>query len=518
MDLNVIAALPVDVLLDIFRTSIRDIDAPSTWPVLLSHVCRPWRDIIENTPTLWTVIRIDEQLDTNTIRFHNTLRCVEHFLHLSLELPLRISAKIISFDFHSDAVDYKDPYLGNLCNFRDCIKFLSNMLGQHASRIKALDIVCDEPDTLMNLQVGFHHMAMPQLERLSLYDTYDDQVFDEEGMEEIPAFPVLSRPQSFTGDAAAALYSALTTVRLSGIAIDWTQFCATSLTSLEISNLAYDVRPSGTALRRILSANSRLCQLSLDGSLGQDTDANDWTQEPLVLSNVWKLDLGFCTAMELIPFLRVVQAPNLTSLSLRDIMRGSISISLNSDLLFDCDIPELLELITERLPLDRLLKLTLRHIMFSPPVATGDPSHNGSRYMPNSAQYPIHTAGFNFFSRMTSLLSLEMINPDLVSLLTLNYIPIPSMCPQNTRGAPTPMPTPSLAFLHLADTPFSILYTFLRCRLWTYRSLHRLDTIMLSMPAGWYEKFGLDLSPLAREVQAFDIILCPELGEMLAEL
>ncbi|OAX31914.1 hypothetical protein K503DRAFT_702951, partial [Rhizopogon vinicolor AM-OR11-026] len=54
---SAISHLPVEVLLQIFHHCLPETDhlqdSPKLTPIVLTRICRQWRDIAVNTPSLW---------------------------------------------------------------------------------------------------------------------------------------------------------------------------------------------------------------------------------------------------------------------------------------------------------------------------------------------------------------------------------------------------------------------------------------------------------------------------------
>ncbi|KAJ3509869.1 hypothetical protein NLJ89_g4989 [Agrocybe chaxingu] len=81
---GIIRRVPSDILLEIFFEIVRNGWRHDIWSVL--EVCRRWRDIALDTPTLWSTFRYDEHA-----RFNTTLSRLSRSLKYARSLPLQLS-------------------------------------------------------------------------------------------------------------------------------------------------------------------------------------------------------------------------------------------------------------------------------------------------------------------------------------------------------------------------------------------------------------------------------------------
>jgi len=125
------AVIPYDILSAVFQEYMKDLldnhtDRPlrpsvHEGPLLLSHVCRHWRQVALSTPVLWSALTIDHNV---------TYPIISHYLTLAQEMPLRLY--ITQWSFYE-----KDPD-----------REILNLLLSRAGRWQSVRILFDEDTAL----------------------------------------------------------------------------------------------------------------------------------------------------------------------------------------------------------------------------------------------------------------------------------------------------------------------------------------------------------------------------------
>jgi len=240
-------------------TGSSDFDSPwPPFPIVVSHVCRHWRNIAFSTPSLWTTITVPPE-ERPPYEFAMTL------LERSRGLPIDI---YIDCEPHEHDCDVEPPSDADL-------KFLLSLLIPHIHRWRTMELSVSE----------YHHMYVflsavsdpstptaPQLETLELYH--------HEEMEEFDSFGYHSMSKHFTLFGGSA--PSLTRLVLWGVHVDWNQpwiASASNVTDLELAFHPEDVRPSWAQFASILRGASALEKLSLRLS-GPSGDPPEWFIEP----------------------------------------------------------------------------------------------------------------------------------------------------------------------------------------------------------------------------------------------
>ncbi|KIY71557.1 hypothetical protein CYLTODRAFT_390266 [Cylindrobasidium torrendii FP15055 ss-10] len=276
--------------------------------VLASHVCKHWRDVAVNEPSLWTRIRF-----TKDYPFDAPTAYLERSKGLPIDIEIHAAADDEETDLYededgnfiavpagttppqlsppptppssqgSDAVDHTKKFLSD-----EEITAAFNLITPHIARWKILEISTSKYASMFHALTHLEQCPpAPILECLQLYQ-YDD---DSEGLEDAIFLPTeFRKPLLLFQGQVPNLRSAA----FWGVHIDWDASLSflSGLKDLELAYHASDVRPSYATLNAILQASPELDTLTLRGS-GPVNDRDTWDSfEPLVLPAVTQLVLS----------------------------------------------------------------------------------------------------------------------------------------------------------------------------------------------------------------------------------
>lgn len=88
--LTPIDRLPVELLIDIFVACARDVDGYPLVPLLLSHVCRTWRDIVLGLPRVWQFLSLNDTRSCASTDYQSLL-WLKHSKLLPLDVRIEVS-------------------------------------------------------------------------------------------------------------------------------------------------------------------------------------------------------------------------------------------------------------------------------------------------------------------------------------------------------------------------------------------------------------------------------------------
>ena len=304
-----IRSLPNEILAHIFELGVTDELEPEPEPeeevaeedegqatkvefrLLVSQVCRMFREVAICTPSLWTQIHI-LYLVPGRINFAQI--CVERSGGARLDI----------------LVDCDDLYTENT---PELILRLMSILGPHTARFKRFTA------RLRGFQ--YLHLVMrelnrpaPELETLELSDINYDKAFNEvETFEPLD----LCGPLTLFGGVTPKL----SRIYLDGAHVAWAKCDFTGLVELRLEHHTQDVRPSYDEFKAIIDASPDLHSLDLCGSapvLSEDaTEASLYP--PLRLDRLETLHISSIPSEYITILISLLHAPNLQSLSLTDL-------------------------------------------------------------------------------------------------------------------------------------------------------------------------------------------------------
>ncbi|KAI0044403.1 hypothetical protein FA95DRAFT_1562273 [Auriscalpium vulgare] len=298
--------------------------------VLVSHVCRRWRDIALQTPTLWTSIDFSEGPPFEKSRAYIE-RSKECLLDIELDCTLPDETTIDDDDIAEEAFPEDEdadeelaaaaarpPRSGKPLDDKtvaraegrvllEDLPAVRDLIMPHLARWRIFELMVNDY-TIMHstLSTLARAGAAPHLEALQLYH-YEDS-------EQYAAFapPHLKAGLLPFGGRAPAL----THVALWGVHLDWER-CAflEGLHDIELAYHAVDVRPSYAAFTRILAHSPRLETLTLCLS-GPGGQPDEWPADVVELPSVVTLVLAFHELRYISELMKRLSFPGLKSLAL----------------------------------------------------------------------------------------------------------------------------------------------------------------------------------------------------------
>ncbi|KAG6333027.1 hypothetical protein ID866_6062 [Astraeus odoratus] len=317
-----IDCLPVEVLCYIFSLGTHE-GGNGNFPVVVSHVCRLWREIALSNPLLWTQIRISStSIISLAMEEGEVVPRALAFARRSAHCLLDIKLDLTQSFFVDRAVS--DVYLH--LHFHLLMSSAVDLLVDVHDRIRTLDVVTDYKELLFLISyrvvpLGMQHLESWKMSRkphklkklpLDSHHIYDIVEFDASGRRG------LSSPDS---DSMNKLLPSLRNLQMSEITCTWNTWHVGNLTSLAINRLELNQRPSISSLREVLSHNQNsLERLELYGSLPVQPLLSG---VPIPLLRLRYLRLGYWQQEEALVLLPHLDIPGLKSLALCD-LRGTV--------------------------------------------------------------------------------------------------------------------------------------------------------------------------------------------------
>ncbi|KAK0448464.1 uncharacterized protein EV420DRAFT_1711792 [Desarmillaria tabescens] len=453
--------LPLELLQSIFElASLSPVDPATPWRLLL--VCKFWRVIVTSFPLLWTNIAIgngspnpDGFVDMGARSIFPVLMS---YLRFSSLLPVNISVSIRGMPRHHSPLT------------RAHAGVLSHILRRLSHRIRTMTFTFDSWEFYGLLTEGLTHVQMPVLIQWTAEYVNGPLVIFNEGFcaknldcrfESTVLTAGTGRPHELVS-RGIALYPNLWYLHLTSTPMSWDMFCPPNLIELHIHDLPPRYRPDAIQLAQILELSRDTLQiLELSGSIFQDS----------ALENVHTLKLGFSLAEELGGLFPELKVPALRSLEVNNLDRKSTW--------FDLAVTPAFQALAMFLPLHQLKHLRLDCITF----------HLPSNHLPNpgSGQDPVSLA---FFKQLTSLTSLSLYSPDVVTFGCMNY---------------SPDILPALQTLKIS-TPGVNYYEYIlsfwqeRARMPAFRMLEHLELTLPMCAEGRAEEFVLRKEVFAKRV------------------
>ena len=484
-----INTLPSEILLEIFRFAMAFAD-------VLSEISYSWRCIALSTPTLWTNIKVEATLGPNfTFKYHHTCNHVKRYLKNSRQLPLAVEVILRTSWGSLNMEDTEHPFHHCASEFKNITRALSRILAGQICRFQTFRLIVDDFVSVVDIQAHFPQVSMPLLESWTVHQNFVEQAFDVELQEPGDAAKLFIplRPQSAMAQHFHDMYPNLKVTAFHAIPMMWAYFCPRHLQTLNISFLPIHARPTMVELRQILMATEH----SLEVLIIQGAAPSDYS-EPFELRRVRSLTLGFVEAVELVPLLKTMRVPNLSTLSITDFRRHCTSAADRAFVSCDRTMIHLFTGIVFHLPLEKIEVLLLRCIVFLPPHIDS-PLRSLSR---NKLNLPIPVLPMHFFHGMTSLKDLTLIDPDPITLHCLNFLPRKFNVDSSlsNRFSVSPLRT-----LRLNNFNLPSVQLFFQQRIQSHTSFRPVDEIVFSMPANWIHKLRFDFTLIAGNIRTIHV-------------
>jgi hypothetical protein len=299
--------------------------------VLVSHVCRHWREIALESSVLWTKLDFLEgppfakskvwiqRSRSSPLKIY--IDCTEPEDH---DYPGHDDSDSDSESVHartpgSHGSKYEeehgecphDPSFYSLDDFNSIL----DIIIPHVAQWRLLDVSVSYYEYMYTLLPRLASCpSAPLLKTLVLHHYEDVGEGDDEGRVFEP--PEFSTPFLLFNGIAPNLVD----VTLWGVHLDWDRSLSflTGLQDLELAYHARNVRPSFSTFSRILSASPelRVFTLCLSGPAEHNNMENDWGTNPIEIPSLKDLVLSFHDPKYITALVQLLCTPNVTSLVL----------------------------------------------------------------------------------------------------------------------------------------------------------------------------------------------------------
>ncbi|KZT19459.1 hypothetical protein NEOLEDRAFT_1077757 [Neolentinus lepideus HHB14362 ss-1] len=288
-----------------------DTDSAIPFQVLVSHVCKQWREVALLTPTLWTFIDFMEGPP-----YEKSRALVER----SKGAPLEISIDCHGHAHGDEEVPEEDDELLSEDDYKpmtlDDLSTVLSLIIPHVERWKSFELMVHDYKFMHKALIELSKCpAAPILELFQLYHYDDWDIEDDDHF--------IFQPQQFKTAFVPFQGHAprLSSVALWGVHVAWPgSVFLSGLRDLELAYHTHDVRPSYAEFSRMLRSSPRLeiLALSASGPAGQPPDwlNEDGTTDTIELPALTDLVLAFNTTPYVCGLMKVFSVPKLTNLTL----------------------------------------------------------------------------------------------------------------------------------------------------------------------------------------------------------
>ena len=307
--------LPVEILQEIFRfiiLNIVDSHRVTTHRLLLTSVCRFWRNVALSDKILWNTVYFDDSPPwTRSLTFVDRAA--------TAKLDIRIDEPRVMPRHHparSDSSRSTSPTPSSSITPEQMNSLLDVILSKY-SQLRIIIMVVDRWDTSRTVMRRFAAAGKAvALERFEIHrGSSSSTVWIPEPHDPAEAF----KPYALCGGSTPKL----TWLCLSGINIDWKRFSPVELTTLDLRRIPHGVLSDKESFRRILSSSPNLRRLSM-ANAGPHLESDDeLLPNPIDLLALRELLIGDCAVDYAMRCLSQFNAPNIICLTLLNM--GEIS-------------------------------------------------------------------------------------------------------------------------------------------------------------------------------------------------
>jgi len=189
--------LPPDMLQEIFCRCLRIDQYPTMSakdaPLLLTRVCRMWRDVAVSTPQLWTRLHIPWCEAHNTVQFkrrwnamQRRFTAVEEWLHKSGDLPLSLSLHFAYTSCDSQMRESTDIARKLKSLESSSAERLLHLLVPFARRLKELDLSLPQ-DVFKEIDLLPKLVDLPILQTIRIRDMHSFNFFAASNLFNLPS-------------------------------------------------------------------------------------------------------------------------------------------------------------------------------------------------------------------------------------------------------------------------------------------------------------------------------------------
>ncbi|KIK99238.1 hypothetical protein PAXRUDRAFT_823003 [Paxillus rubicundulus Ve08.2h10] len=341
-----IYAMPIDILAYIFHLGTHfDRNNGVEFPILVSHVCKSWRNLALSTPRLWTTIFISSASIAEWVTFPPgpVLPKASAFVIRSQRCPLRIRVELM-VPARANLVDQVVSLF-----VRTLTTATIELIALVHDRVKTLHIETNVNDAVFMATFRLLSLGLPLLEDWRIDFGNADDSFKRRTWsvpnQTFAEFDASGLRRGWLGDGTPQLsmdasLPRLRALCLCGVRATWAHWSIRNLTSLSLSYMSIADRPAMHHLGDVLERNAAsLEQLELFAMLPRK-----WAEDQMpriILPKLRELRVGYADQNEAIGLFMVLEMPSLKSLALCDVPR-TLHYMHQRDLKyrgFDTDIP-----------------------------------------------------------------------------------------------------------------------------------------------------------------------------------